>query len=91
MRGLLLLGLLLGLTADVTAQDGLIAVIPEPARMRTGKGVFRLGPQTRILVEAGSPEIRSIGRRLAVVLEIVDLIDQTLSHGVKPAYKRRVI
>jgi len=70
MRRLLSLCLLLILSAKVTAREALISVIPKPVTMRTGEGAFRLTPQTKIVVEAGSAELRDIGRRLAEKLAV---------------------
>jgi len=65
MRRLLSLCLLAGLSATGLARDGLITVIPRPARIQVGEGTFRLTPATTILVKEGAAEVRSIGRRLA--------------------------
>ena len=65
MRGMLSLFLLAGFSATAQPADDPISVIPKPVSVRIGEGVFRLTPQTKVLVERGSSEVRNIGRRLA--------------------------
>ena len=70
MRGMLSLCLLAGFSATATAADDSISVIPKPASVRIGEGVFRLTPQTKVMVEPGSPEVQKIGRQLAEKLSV---------------------
>ena len=48
--------------------EGAFSIIPAPVKMVKGKGVFTLGPTSRILVDKDSPEVAAIGRYLADLL-----------------------
>ena len=55
-------------TADYRAAGAEISLVPRPAKMEVGAGFFRIGPQTRIVVDSGSADIREIGEFLATKL-----------------------
>jgi hexosaminidase len=46
------------------------SIIPKPVRMEAGNGVFRLGGETRIIVDSKSSEAREVGEYLAEKLRL---------------------
>jgi len=66
--------MLLGFSAIAGADQGRVSVIPRPARIVRGEGVFTLSPQTKIRVARDSQEANAIGLALA------DLLSQGTRH-----------
>lgn len=66
-------------TFAAAVPDTGIAIIPRPLRMETGTGSFALTPQSRILVQAGNPELQHIAKELAAGIRQQSGIQLTVS------------
>ena len=64
--------------------------MPAPVKMVKGKGVSTLGPTSRILVDMDSPEVATIGRYLAELLNRGSGSSIALAKNADPALKKRL-